>query len=258
MPIDGDLAVASANSLRQPVDQVLDGDLDVRGREVREVRRNRPDDRRPRRRPGRSDSPDLRLRPSPYQHDRRHRRVGRVDRALEGRVELALGTVRRGPLAIAGGAPMASAPRIATITASLSLPATGRAYSDHRAWASVRATTLRAPAPRRAWRRPPASRRSSRRRRRGARAGEPARHPDPGRVGEPLPAPPAHLTAAASSPQAPIERQPGPLRRRNGDLLGRIEAPPAPAPGARWRGDHPIRRLRLRQGAKHRVGRDTG
>jgi hypothetical protein len=88
--------------------------------------------------------------------------------------------------------------------------------------------------------------------------GNRARAPDPGRVGEPLPAPPTHLTAAVSSPQAPIEWQPGPLRRRDRDLLCRVKAPPAPPPGAGWRGNHPIRRLRRRQGAKHRVGRNAG
>ena len=104
-------------------------------------------------------------------------------------------------------------------------------------------------------RRPRASRRSSRRRRRESTCrGAGRRDPDPGRVGEPLPAPPAHLTAAASSPEAPLERQPGPLRRRNRDLLGRIEAPPAPAPGARRRREPPRPRTPPR-GRARSIGR---
>ena len=50
------------------------------------------------------------------------------------------------------------------------------------------------------------------------------RGPDPGRIGEPLPASAAHLTLPASSSQAPIEWQPGLLCHRNGDLLSGVEA----------------------------------
>ena len=107
-------------------------------------------------------------------------------------------------------------------------------------------------------RRPRASRRWSRRRPPGERPVAPRRRPDPGRVGEPLPASPAHLAAAPPSSQAGAEGHPGDLRRRNRDLLGRVEAAPAPPPRAGRHRHDAFRGFGCGEAAQRGLGRHPG
>jgi hypothetical protein len=82
--------------------------------------------------------------------------------------------------------------------------------------------------------------------------------PDAGRVCEPPRAPAPHLAPAVAATQASAERKTCPLGERDPDLLGRVEASPAPSPRPgrhRYDGHGGLSR---REGAEHGLRCDIG